>query len=163
MYQNHEHMATRRAHFSKNGGLAAVSCFVPYAAHCAFARLSALQEVYYTTFTKPAFRLWPSPVKGVASAPPGSPFAFARIRQVDKLYHILRAHATPSATWAGARRPFRPSHAAPAMRGIPPHLPGPASLFACVHQAGGARSIRRLQTGPVCIARYRHGAPRMLL
>ena len=42
-------MATRRAHFSKNGGLAAVSCFVPYAAHCAFARLSALQ-VYYTTF-----------------------------------------------------------------------------------------------------------------
>lgn len=137
-------MATRRAHFSKNGGLAAVSCFVPYAAHCAFARLSALQEVYYTTFTKPAFRLWPSPVKGVASAPPGSPFAFARIRQVDKLYHILRAHATPSATWAGARRPFRPSHAARAMRGIPPHLPGPASLFACVHQAGGARSIRPL-------------------
>ena len=111
----------------------------------------------------PPFALRPGPVKGAAAVPPASSFACARIRQVDKLYHILRAHATPSATWAGARRPFRPSHAAPAMRGIPPHPPGPASLFACVHQAGGARSIRPLfhmQPAPAGRTKVRERASR---
>ena len=109
MYQNREHLATRRAHFfQKTAGIPPpFPSLAPYTAHCALACLSAGQP-YYTTFLRPAPRLQPAAASG--------------------------------------RRLFYPAHTvpapAPAMRGRPPHPSGPASLFACVRQEGGTRSIR---------------------
>ena len=109
----------------------------------------------------PPFAFGPAPLRVwhlLRQAHPSLSLAFAKWTN----YTTFSGH-TPSATWAGARRPFRPSHAAPAMRGIPPHLPGPASLFACVHQAGGARSIRPLfhmQPAPAGQTKVRERASR---
>lgn len=130
MYQNREHLATRRAHFfQKTAGIPPpFPSLAPYTAHCALACLSAGQP-YYTTFLRPAPRLQPAAASG--------------------------------------RRLFYPAHTvpapAPAMRGPPPHPSGPASFFACVHQAGGAHSIRLLfhmQPAPAGRTRARERASR---
>ena len=151
--------------FSKNGGhTAAVSVSGTIYRTLCFGLLVCRATLLYHI---PPARATPSACGRQRAAPvlSGPYCACARARHAGPSAASVRPCFFLCLRSSSGRRPFHTAHAvpAPAMRGRPPHPSGPASLFACVHQAGGAHSIRLLfhmQPAPAGRTRARERASR---